>query len=82
MSRKSSYIIVEHRQPELYKRLQRENESLRAVIAELKLSYSSLETKYGYEVYLNSELVDLLNAHDIPYRKFLDKRERDLYAGT
>lgn len=70
------YIVIEHRIPELVKKLREELKDSRALIEKLKHDYRDLETRYGYEIYLNSELVDLLNAHSIPYREALDYKKR------
>lgn len=73
---RKQYVIVEHRRPDFYDALIKKNEDLKRQNVDLKRRITELETKYGYEVYLNIELCDLLNAHDIPYRKYLDVRER------
>lgn len=73
---KKHWIVVEHRQPEQVKALRREIENLRFQVRDLKTAYQNLENKYGYEVYLNGELVDLLREHQIPFRQLLSHEER------
>ena len=73
---KKQYIILEHRQSSLTNRLLRENADLRSSLALARTRYLELERKYCYEVYFNSELIDILNAHSISFRKYLDSKNR------
>lgn len=66
------HIIVEHHQPEFVKILQADLLSANLEIDKLKSELRSLEHKFGWEVTLNGELIDLLNQHNIPYRSLLD----------
>lgn len=70
------YLIVELRKPEELDELHKEIDSLRQQIERLKRELRACENKYGYEVMLNGELVDLLRAHHIPFRELLDKAKR------
>lgn len=72
---KRLYLVVEHRQPERVIRLQSELSSLRSEIVSLKKMLSTLEQRFGYEVNLNAELIDLLNSYHVPYRDKLDFRK-------
>lgn len=73
---KKQYIIVEHRQSALTARLQRENADLRSALRLSELRYKDVETKYCNEVFFNSELIDILNLHDISFRKCLSNKNR------
>ena len=52
--------------------LREELESIRAKLETLQLDYTALSVKYGYEVSVNCELIDLCRAHGIKYRSGLD----------
>lgn len=73
---KRQYIIVEHRQPGQIQALKAEIAQLKAELKKQKQINSDIVTKYGYEVYLNGELIDLLRASQIPFRATLDHAKR------
>lgn len=69
---KRLYLVVEHRQPDRLIRLQQEIAELQLRNDALHKSLSTLEQKYGYEVLLNSELIDLCKMYNVPFRKELE----------
>lgn len=75
------YLVLEHRRPERETALMREVAQLRAEIETQRRAYHMLEDRFGVEVYLNAELVDLLKANGIRYRAQLDHREREKRLG-
>lgn len=66
------HFIVELRQPALVVRLRNEVSRLHSEVESLTRRLSTLEQRFGYEVMLNSELIDLLNMNHISYREHLD----------
>lgn len=46
--------------------------SAQAALEKLKRDYRSLEVRFGYEITVNSELIDLCRANGIRYRSGLD----------
>ena len=70
-------VIVEHRQPEYVKHLQRKILTLTADVQRLKMDLLTVTNKYGYEVMLNDELIDLLRENQIPFRPLLSRKERE-----
>lgn len=75
MNRKQ-YIIVEHRQPGQVQALKSEINNLKAELKRQKEINQDIVTKYGYEVYLNGELIDLLRTSQIPFRATLEHSRR------
>ena len=73
---KRQYVIVEHRQPGQVQALKAEISQLKAELKKQKKIYNDIVMKYGYEVYLNGELVDLLRASQIPFRATLEHAKR------
>ena len=69
-------VIVEHRQPEYVKHLQRQIFDLKSEVQRLKMELMTATNKYGYEVMLNGELVDLLRENHVPFRPLLSAEER------
>lgn len=69
---KTHYIIVEHRQPELIKKLRFEIQQNKEEYQLLLLKYRKLEQKYGWETYLNNELCDLCRENNIDFRARLE----------
>lgn len=69
------FLVCEHRFPEHEKLLREQIKSLEDENQRLRRDFSSLEHKFGYEVLLNGELVDILKAHDIDFRQHLDYRK-------
>lgn len=69
---KRSYIIVEHRNPEYVKTLRVQLQEAHQKINNLSRELHALEIRYGYEVNLNNELVDLCRSHGVPFRETLD----------
>lgn len=70
------YLVIELRKPEDFEKLEKEIESLHAEIERLRRDLRACEVKYGYEVTINSELIDLLKAHKISFRQVLDRGKR------
>ena len=68
-------IVVWHRFPESEKRLREELKKSEERFNQLKREYHQLERKFGYEVLLNGELIDILKEHDISFRDRLDYRK-------
>lgn len=77
MSPEPQRIIVQLEPSDSIRVLRERVDSLRSENKELKSRYQHVETKYSYEVLLNTELIDILRAHDIQYRKYLDHKERE-----
>ena len=73
------YIIVEHRNQAAYDAALREVARLKEELQRQKRAYFDLERRFGEEVVLNVELVDLLKLHHIQFRQLLDHRVRESY---
>lgn len=73
---KKQYVIVEHRSSAaldaLRTNLRKLDDDYRALLQRFK----QLEIRYSEEVYLNSELIDLLKLHGISFRPALDHLTR------
>lgn len=70
------YLVVELRRPEELIYLRKQLSDLRSELAEQKQKYRELETKFGYEVYLNDELCDLCREAGVSFRPALDRANR------
>ena len=68
---KKQYIIVEHRTSAALNNLRDQLRDLQVSYDKLKKDFRQLEVRYGEEVHLNSELVDILKAHKISFREAL-----------
>lgn len=73
---KKHYVIVEHRSSGQVKALQSQIRFLQKELSDLRVRHTQLESRFGYEVFLNAELIDLLREHGIPFRKLLSHEER------
>lgn len=51
--------------------------SSQAALEKLRKDYQRLEVRFGYEVTINNELVDLCRTHGIRYRSALDSSTWD-----
>lgn len=68
---KKHYVIVEHRTSSALNNLRDQNRALQSAYDKLKRDFRQLEVRFGEEVHLNSELIDILKAHKIPFRDSL-----------
>ena len=68
---KKQYLIVEHRNSAAYENLRREVDRLRAELIQLTKRFHDLEARFGQEVMINGELVDLLKMNGIRFRETL-----------
>lgn len=75
---KKQYHVVELRDSREFAKLKLECERLQIDLMRTKNQLQLLEQKYGYEVYLNNELVDLCKSHGVPFRRHLDHNEREV----
>lgn len=64
-------LILEHHSPVAYDILRSKLQDCQDRLTALERSYRALELKYGAEIRFNSELIDLLKMHDIPFRHVL-----------
>lgn len=69
------FLVIEHRFPDYEKRLRDQLNDAHAEIEKLKHEHHILEIKYGWEITLNNELIDLCNQYHVPYRDLLDFRK-------
>lgn len=69
-------FVVELINHERLDRLQSELFRLQADFDALRKRYHDLESKYGYEVHLNTELCDICRRHGFDFRPLLDSRNR------
>lgn len=67
---------VELLQPDEIQNLKSQIAALTASLQEEKKRYLRLESRYGDEVQINGQLIDLLREHGIRYRPSLDHKER------
>ena len=74
--RRIRYLVIEHRRSEIEKKLIEELKRLRSEQAQLRRQYLQLEQRFGDEIRINAELIDLLKANGIRYRQIWDHRER------
>lgn len=70
-------IRVQHESAEAQKQLVAKVEALQKTLAAEKRKYKDLEFKYACECTANLELCGILEAYDIPYRKYLSRKERE-----
>ena len=57
-------------------KLEAEVARLKEELTKLQTEYANLEVRYGYEVTVNGELVDLLREHKIKFRPALEAAKR------
>lgn len=69
-------IVVELLNHEKYDALQHELSVVKSELNSLRKRFRDLESKYGYEVHLNSELCDLCRRSGVNFRPLLDHRNR------
>lgn len=69
---KKLYLVLEHRQADVLLRLRAQNDALKHQVEVLSQRVITLEQRFGFEVMLNSELIDLCNLNNIPYRETLN----------
>lgn len=69
---KKHFLVVELRNPAQIASLRSQISSLSAQAAALQRQLDTLERRFGYEVQLNAELIDILNDNNIPYRERLN----------
>ena len=65
-------VHIVHEEAAKVKGLRRELDKIRDELVEVRRRYQALEVKYGYEIHVNSELIDLCRLHGIKYRPGLD----------
>lgn len=73
---KRQYLVVELRKPEQLRAAEVENMQLRDQLAAMQQRFLDLEVRYGYEVHLNNELVDLCRSAGVSFRPALDRAKR------
>ena len=73
---KKQYVIVEHRNSQAFNNLKKRVNELELNNEHLKFRLNECEHKYGNEVMLNGELIDLLKQHNIPFRSALSHSYR------
>lgn len=56
--------------------LEKEVARLKEELEKVRADYANLEVRYGYEVTINGELVDLLKEHKIKFRPALEAARR------
>lgn len=71
------HLYIQMEEAEVVKQLRQENKELTELLAAERLRLNRIEMKYGDEVMLNSELVDLLKAHGIEFRPSLSHKFRE-----
>lgn len=69
------HIVLEHRFPETEKRLRELLKVREDEYSKLKQEYHALERRFGYEVLLNGELIDILKANGIAFREHLEYKK-------
>lgn len=69
-------LILEHHSPVAYDNLRSKLQDCQDRLTALELSYRELELKYGAEINYNSQLIDLLKIHGIPFRSVLSHSYR------
>lgn len=74
---KKQYIIVEHRTSSSLNNLRDQLRDLQSAHDKLKKDFRLLEVRYGQEVHLNNELIDILKSHKISFRDALSHSVRN-----
>lgn len=73
---KKSYVIVEHRRSDVELRLADRVKELESQVKSLNKELDRTAVLYGREVYINSQLIDLLKLHDIKFKPYLDTQNK------
>lgn len=73
---KKQYLIIEHRSAAALQRAHDQIRQLRQQLEDLQQQYQHLEIRYGWEVMLNNELVDLCREKGVNFRPALDRSKR------
>lgn len=69
-------LILEHHSPVAYDNLRSKLQDNQDRLIALERDYRALELKYGAEINYNSQLIDLLKIHGIPFRHVLSHEYR------
>ena len=69
------HIVLEHHFPESVNRLRELLKEKDQALSKLQMDYHSLERRFGYEVLLNGELIDILKANGISFREHLEYKK-------
>lgn len=72
-----NHLIIELIKHEREVQLEHEVEQLKYQVDKLTEEVKMLERKYGYESYLNNELIDLLRENHINFRPALARANRN-----